>query len=84
MKDSFGAIPLHYAVISLEENNIQALLSLDSDILAQDYRGNTVIHIALSRFLEDQDNFSIYKEIIKELLQFGASRHLKNEMDMTP
>ena len=30
--DFFGASPLHYAIMSIEENNIQALLSLGSDI----------------------------------------------------
>jgi len=30
--DSYGASPLHYAIMALEENNIQALLSLGADI----------------------------------------------------
>lgn len=30
--DDQGASPLHYAIMSIEENNIQALLSLGADI----------------------------------------------------
>ena len=31
-EDFNGATPLHYAVMAIEENNIQALLSLGADI----------------------------------------------------
>ena len=32
VKDKVGAGPLHYAIMSIEENNIQALVSLGSNI----------------------------------------------------
>ena len=31
-----------------------------------------MLHVAINRYIEDQENFGIYKEVIKELLQFGA------------
>ena len=34
VRDKFGATPLHYAIMSIEESNIQALLSLKADINA--------------------------------------------------
>jgi len=34
--DAYGATPLHYAIMSIEENNIQALISLGADINKQD------------------------------------------------
>jgi len=34
--------------------------------------------------VDDQDNYGVYKEIIKEMLQFGASRVLKNNKNQTP
>jgi len=70
--------------MSIEENNIQALLSLGANINQQDSYGDTALHLALVRFVDDQDNYGIYKEIIKEMLQFGASRSLKNKNGFTP
>lgn len=43
-----------------------------------------MLHCAISRYIEDQINFGVYKEIIKELLQFGAERKLEDHMDRTP
>ena len=47
MLDNFGATPLHFAVISIEENNIQALLSMGADINMQDNSHNSILHLAL-------------------------------------
>ena len=52
--DKFGATPLHYAIMSIEESNIQALLSLKSDINAQDAKGKSMLHVALLRYIDDQ------------------------------
>jgi len=30
--DKYGASPLHYAIMNIEENNVQALLSLGASI----------------------------------------------------
>jgi len=35
--DQFGATPLHYAIMNIEENNIQALLSLGAEINQKDH-----------------------------------------------
>ena len=43
-----------------------------------------MLHVALARYVEDQDDYSVYKEIIKEILQFGAKRELRNQEQLTP
>lgn len=70
--------------MSIEENNIQALLSLGSNINLQDKQGNSMLHVAINGYIDDQQNFGVYKEVIKEILQFGAKRDLKNEEGKTP
>jgi hypothetical protein len=81
--DKQGASPLHYAIMAIEENNIQALLSLGADINLQDRQGDSMLHVALARYVDDQDNFGVYKEIIKEILQYGAARDLRNKDGLT-
>lgn len=78
VRDLHGATPLHYAIMNIEENNIQALLSLGADINLQDNYGDSVLHVAVARFVNDQENFGVYKEVIKEMLQYGARRDLVN------
>lgn len=51
--DNFGASPLHYAIMNIEENNIQALLSMGADINLQDERGDSMLHVAVARFVND-------------------------------
>ena len=82
--DIYGASPLHYAIMALEENNIQALLSLGADINQRDNSGSSMLHVAIVRYVEDQENFGIYKEVVKELLQFGAQRDVKNNAGLNP
>lgn len=43
-----------------------------------------MLHVALSRYVDDQQNYSVYKEVIKEILQFGAKRELLNKENLTP
>ena len=43
-----------------------------------------MLHVALARYIDDQQNFSNYKEVIKEILQFGAKRQLQNQDKLTP
>ena len=65
--------------MNIEESNIQALLSLGSSINHCDNQGDTSLHLAVVRFMDDQENYGVYKEIMKEMLQFGASRKIKNK-----
>ena len=76
--DIHGGTPLHYAIMSIEEYNIHALMSLGSDINKKDNKGDSVLHVALARYIDDQENYGLYKEVIKSILQFGAKRDLKN------
>jgi hypothetical protein len=43
-----------------------------------------VLHVALARFVQDQENYGLYKEVIKSILQFGAMRELKNNQGLSP
>lgn len=43
-----------------------------------------MLHVALARYIDDQDNFNVYKEVIKEILQYGAKRDIKNKDGLTP
>jgi hypothetical protein len=43
-----------------EELNIQALLSLGSDINSKDINGNSILHLSVERYFEDQENFVLY------------------------
>lgn len=54
--------------MNIEENNIQALLSIGSDINLQDNYGDSMLHVAIARYIGDQENFGVYKEVIKEIL----------------
>lgn len=82
--DIHGGTPLHYAIMSIEEYNIHALMSLGSDINRKDKKGDSVLHVALTRYIDDQENYGLYKEVIKSILQFGAKRELKNKDGLTP
>ena len=64
--------------MAIEENNFQALLSLGADVNKQDDLNQSMLHVAISRYIEDQENYSYYKEMIKEMLKMGAKRELKN------
>jgi hypothetical protein len=70
--------------MSIEEYNIHTLMSLGSDINKKDKKGDSVLHVALSRYIDDQDNYGLYKEVIKSILQFGAHRDIKNNQGLTP
>jgi hypothetical protein len=70
--------------MAIEENNFQALLSLGADVNKQDELNQSMLHVAISRYIEDQENYSYYKEMIKEMLQMGAKRELKNSDKKTP
>ena len=50
----------------------------------QDDLNQSMLRVAISRYLEDQENYYYYKEMIKEMLQMGAKRELKNSDGQTP
>ena len=43
-----------------------------------------MLHVALVRYIDDQHNYNVYKEVIKEILQFGAKRETRNKDQLTP
>ena len=51
--DDYGATPLHYAIMCIEENNIQALISLGADVNFQDSKGQSMLHISIARFVQN-------------------------------
>lgn len=69
--------------MSIEENNIQALLSIGANINQQEKQGNSALHLAVNRYIDDQDNYFIYKAIMKQLLRLGASRTLENNKNLS-
>jgi hypothetical protein len=54
--------------MSIEEYNIHTLMSLGSDINKKDKKGDSVLHVALARYIDDQENYGLYKEVIKSIL----------------
>ena len=57
---------------------------MGADVNKQDELKQSILHVAISRYLEDQENYFYYKEMIKEMLQMGAKRELKNSDGQTP
>lgn len=45
--DSKGASALHFAVISMHNKNVQALIKLGADPNVQDIEGNTPLHLCI-------------------------------------
>lgn len=84
VRDRYGATPLHYAIMSIEDYNMQALLSLGAEINHQDNFGDSILHLAIVRYIADQDNFDTYKAMLKQMLKFGAERNLKNKNGLRP
>ena len=77
--DKKGATALHFATISLQLKNVQALIKLGANPNAQDVEGNTPLHLCLKILAEDETrNFEKLKNIGKELLFSGASRSIMN------
>lgn len=70
--------------MSIEDYNMQALLSLGANINHQDKFGDSMLHLAIARYIADQDNFETYKEMLKSMLRFGAERNMKNKNGLMP
>jgi len=43
-----------------------------------------MLHVMLARYINDQENYGVYKEVIKQLLQLSHSRDVKNNLKLTP
>ena len=83
--DKKGATALHFATISLQLKNVQALIKLGANPNAQDVEGNTPLHLCLKILAEDETkNFEKLKNIGKELLFSGASRSITNAHGQLP
>lgn len=82
--DLKGATALHFAVISMHNKNVQALIKLGADPNFQDVDGNTPLHLTIQTLATEPKSFEKLKNIGKELLFCGASRFLKNEQGQTP
>ena len=52
----------------IEEKSIQALISMGADINCVDSKGNSLLHLGLARYIDDQENYGVYKEVFKMLL----------------
>ena len=70
--------------MNIEEKNIQALISMNAQVNDQDNKGDSLLHLALARYIEDQENYGVYKEVFKMLLKLGADRNIKNKQGYTP
>ena len=57
---------------------------MGSNINQQDIEGNSSLHLCLIKYVGDQENYYIYKAIMKAMLKFGASRKIKNQWGQTP
>ena len=83
-RDKFQATPLHFAILRREFSNIELLLSLDADVNAQDFIGQSPLHLAVNQLGKNPDYYDEYKKIIKELCFKGADRTLKTREGLTP
>ena len=82
--DERNATPLHFAVVKCECKNVELLIKLGANLDAQDFQGNTALHIAVIRATQSPEKFDDYKRIIKELLFNGADRTIKSAEESTP
>jgi len=76
VRDFFKGTPLHFAVLNKEFKVVECLLGFEADPNLQDLDGKTPLHLAVTKYLQDIDNFFDYKRIIKELLFNGADRSI--------
>lgn len=83
-RDCKQATPLHHAVLHCQPKNVEVLLKYGADPAAQDWQGNTPIHIAVLRSCQEPETWPDQKRIIKELLCKGGSLKMKTYQGLTP
>ena len=79
-----GATPLHFAIVRLQDNTFEALLSLGVDPNCKDNEGRTPLHLTLACYRFAQHHYEQYKKFIKTLLKIGASRTSTDIKGQTP
>eukprot|EP00347_Sterkiella_histriomuscorum_P010121 403377524 len=76
--DNFYCTPLHFAILNKQFKAVEALLGLGANPNSQIREGQSCLHLAVTKFIEETEDYEEPKRIIKELLFNGASRDTKN------
>eukprot|EP00347_Sterkiella_histriomuscorum_P003212 403365161 len=84
LRDNFDCTPLHFAVLNRQFKIVETLIALGADPNSQIKEGLTSLHLAVTKSIDEPDEFDEYKRIIKELLFNGANRQLADIEGITP
>ncbi len=74
-EDTFKCRPLHFAVLNKQFKSVECLLGMGVDLNAQTKDGQSALHLAVVKMIEEPEEFEDLKRIIKELLFNGADRN---------
>lgn len=81
--DSFGRLPLHWAIRQGYVNLIDKLVD-NIDVNQQTQSGETPLYWAVEHSIDPKVNQTNCEQIIRKLLDHGANPSLKNNRDDTP